>query len=248
MVEISRQNMTKKIKNLIWLLPYNWRKSAFKILYREKSKRYRIKLKGEDVNGTSFTGFVKHSTIFVHIPKAAGLSVNRSLFGNNGGGHIPLRNYQFIFDKDKFNSYFKFSIVRNPWDRLYSAYSFLNNGGLTDNDKIFAAKYVTGYADFDSFVKGSVNQVNIMKGIHLIPQYLFLTDSNGNLLTDYVGKFENLNEEYKLITEKLNIVSKLKKTNKSRRGTDYKDFYTAESKAIVAEVYKKDIELFNYSF
>ena len=108
----------KFFRNIFWILPYNLRRRIFKYFKPQRYKRFNLKLNSVDINNTSFIGFRKLQTIFVHIPKAAGISINKSLFNNLGGGHIPLINYQLIFPKEEFENYFKFTIVRNPWDRL----------------------------------------------------------------------------------------------------------------------------------
>ncbi len=72
--------------------------------------------------------------IFIHIPKCAGVSVCQSLFGNLGPGHLTLRQHQEVLDSRTFDSMFKFSFVRNPWDRLVSAFYFLKQGGYNEAD------------------------------------------------------------------------------------------------------------------
>ena len=66
--------------------------------------------------------------IFFHIPKTAGLSLSAALFGNRGLGHIDVRTARILFGERRFSSFFKFCFVRNPWDRLVSAYHYLHAG------------------------------------------------------------------------------------------------------------------------
>ncbi len=83
----------------------------------------------------SLQPFDRLRCIFVHIPKAASVSVCRGLFGELAGGHAHIGVYQLAFSHLEFSSYFKFAFVRNPWDRLFSAYAFLRDGGMDESDR-----------------------------------------------------------------------------------------------------------------
>lgn len=67
-------------------------------------------------NGYSYEPFDKHKSIFVHIPKCAGVSVSRALYGNLAGGHTSFDKYTNIFEPKRISEYFTFTVVRNPWD------------------------------------------------------------------------------------------------------------------------------------
>jgi hypothetical protein len=66
----------------------------------------------------------------VHVPKTAGVAISLALFGNLAGEHASIRDYQTIYPKSVFERYVRFTFVRNPWDRLLSAFSFLKSGGM----------------------------------------------------------------------------------------------------------------------
>ena len=79
----------------------------------------------------------------------------------------------------------------------------------------------------------------------------FITDKKGNVLIDFIGRYENLQNDFNLICVKLNIQHlKLPMINKSRKREhkNYREYYDDQSKAIVTELYKKDLEYFNYNF
>jgi len=66
---------------------------------------------------------------------------------------------------------------------------------------------------------------------------------------DYIGRFEDLDNSWKYICEKLNIPEiPLPHKNKSEGSKDYREVYTEKTKAFVAEKYSDDIKLFNYEF
>ncbi len=189
-----------------------------------------------------------YKCIFVHIPKNAGLSVCYTLFGNTGGSHRKIQGYKKIFSPNTFKRYYKFTFVRNPWDRLVSTFFFLKNGGLTEKDKVWAEAHLAEYNDFKDFVKYWLTELNINNSLHFQHQHVFLEDEKGAIAVDFIGRFENIDEDFKTITDKLNIKRTLKRTNTSNRQKDYRDYYDEETKAIVNEIYKKDIQLFNYEF
>lgn len=65
-----------------------------------------------------------YKCIFLHVPKAAGISISKTLFGNLGPCHITYDWFEQNLGLVTIKAYYKFTFVRNPWDRLYSAYSF----------------------------------------------------------------------------------------------------------------------------
>ncbi len=74
-----------------------------------------------------------------------------------------------------------------------------------------------------------------------------LVDESGNLLVDFVGKFENLDQDFQSICQKVGISASLPHINKSKR-TNYQDYYDAETRDLTARLYAEDIERFGYTF
>lgn len=164
------------------------------------------------------------------------------------GGHFCIDFYRSVFGQD-FDAYFKFAITRNPWDRVVSAFHFLKGGGLFAGDKEWAERHLAGIETFSDFVNGWLSRRNIYKGIHFVPQHEFICDGTGRLAVDYVGKFERMAESFEEICGRLGLEGKeLPHTNRSQRGEDYRSYYGNHEREIVAELYRKDIELFGYEF
>lgn len=189
-----------------------------------------------------------YKCIFIHIPKNAGISVSYALFGSTGGSHRKLVDYQRILGKRIVKRYFKFSFVRNPWDRLVSTYFFLIKGGLTERDQKWTEEHIAQYEDFTDFVMNWLSIEHINDSLHFQEQHLFLTNHNNELDVDFLGRFETLDQDFQSICEHLHIDRALKKTNSSKRKNDYRSYYNESTKAIVAEVYKRDIQMFKYLF
>lgn len=183
--------------------------------------------------------------IFIHIPKAAGTSVAKTLFAT-GSRHVRYTKYERANPK-KFEQYFKFSFVRNPWDRLYSAYSFLKKGGMIDMDRVWAAEHLASYSDFGSFVRGWVNEENIQTWVHFLPQCYFICDSEGKVMMDFVGRMENMENDFAYVADRLGCTKNLAKVN-TGNNRHYSTYYDEETREIVRRVYARDIELFGYSF
>lgn len=189
----------------------------------------------------------KYRCIFIHIPKAAGSSVAKTLFGIKSR-HLRYNEYEMANPR-KFARYFKFAFVRNPWDRLLSAYDFLKSGGMNDLDRAWAQTHLAQYPDFDSFVRGWVNAENIRTWVHFVPQYHFICDDRLRIKVDYVGHYETIADDFAVIQTRLGVApSPLPKINSSAEKKHYSAYYSAETKKIVAEVYAVDIELFSYEF
>ena len=117
---------------LLWKIPFTPRRYLFQLLRPEFNATLNqlrtINLAELQPTQISLQGFDKHRCIFVHIPKCGGISVGRALFGTYYGNHMNALTYQLIFDKSTYDAYFKFTFVRNPWSRLFSAFHFLRNG------------------------------------------------------------------------------------------------------------------------
>lgn len=191
--------------------------------------------------------FDKHQCLYFAVPKAAGHSVNQGLFGADTVEHVPAEWYQRI-EPDKFERYFKFTFVRNPWDRAVSAYSFLRQGGspYREDDRQWQ-NFVNRFASFDEFVCEWMNRENLLRHYAFTPQYRFLQDRFGMMNVDFVGRFESLQEDFATVAAKLGRDSSLPHLNKSR-DKPYQHFYTERSQALIADLYREDIERFDYQF
>ena len=198
-------------------------------------------------DGTLLNAFNNKKIIFIHMPKTAGISLVKSIFGDvTLEGHRSVSFYKQVFG-NRYSDFFTFTIVRNPWDRLYSAYKFLEKGGMNIHDKNAFETHLSIYRDFEDFVLNGLNEKIIWEIMHLIPQHEFVCDKNGKIIVDHIGRFENLNKSIEKINDILKSDCKLEHHNKTDK-KDYKDIYSAQMIEKVHQIYQKDIDIFEYSF
>lgn len=205
----------------------------------------------EETSGDHYSlhAFDYYRCVFVHIPKTAGVSISKSLFGNLAGGHTTLRWYEEHYAAETFQRYFKFAFVRNPWDRLHSGFKFLKAGGFGEEDAHWSRENLADIATFEEFVLDWLPTVNIATtGVHFRPQTHFLLDGTGKLGVDFVGRYERLQRDFLRVCRRLGKESTLEHLNRSPKLSRYREAYTPEMARAVRRVYREDVRLFRYWF
>jgi hypothetical protein len=229
------------------LFPYETRFYLYKLRNAKEVASLKYKIFPSSKGDFSLRHFYDNKCIFVHITKAAGTSLAMSLFGELPY-HYTAQQYRVIYGKKDFNQFYKFTFVRNPWDRLYSAYSFLKEGGWNDSDSLWAEKNLGEIDDFQEFVCEWLSEEKLNSHIHLWPQSKFVCDRYNHPIVNYLGYFETIQDDFKIILNKLKLPERdLKHTNSSKR-IRYTDVYTADMIDKVSHLYCQDIVNFGYSF
>lgn len=143
-------------------------------------------------------------------------------------------------------AYYKFTFVRNPYERLISCYE-----NKVVQEKGFFKNYLSGclcnVSDFDDFIYKIVRIPNKDAEPHFQSQYSLIYNWWGKCLVDYVGTFENIKNEYEPIRLRFGL-NPLPHKNKvaSLLGKNWMDYYTLETAELVYTKYKKDFEKFGY--
>ena len=187
----------------------------------------------------------KNKCIFIHVPKAAGVSVSRAIYGRTLG-HFYAKDIKKICPR-AFESLHVFGVVRHPVDRLYSAYHFARQGGTGFMSMSNPNFYINSpdFVSFESFVTNWLKKQDLSKidGVFR-PQYLYLFDDSKNLLVDKFYKLERIEQYFDEISEKIGKPFILERHNKSnRKNIEISD----ELRATIYELYKQDFELLGYS-
>lgn len=218
----------------------------------------------------------KHKCIFIHLSRTAGTAIETAICGKNwwminpNTKHIRASRAKIIYKK-YWDNYYKFSFVRNPWDRMISLYHIKYfNGDKIRNPPInqFQKTYFDSETYFDSVEQKDgiffVNTKNIGassgKGLNYFLQNYIPPPWEHNQKIDYceildeeldfVGKFENLEDDFQTVAENIGLENKisyiecLEKIDKK----NYFYYYDKTSIDKVGEMYSCSIKRFNYKY
>jgi len=202
----------------------------------------------------------RHKFIFVHIYKNAGTSIANALlpFAASQWQWMASRalrklNVSAPFDprpfpmhvtapemiskmgKDLFDSCFSFAIVRNPWDWQVSLYRYMLKDPLHRQHEL-----AKSFGSFERYL-----QWRCEGGTAFQKDFIYSRDNQ--LLVDYVGRFEHLEEDFKTICSRIGISASLPKLNVSNE-TPFQEYYTEETRELVRRTFEPDIKLFGYEF
>jgi len=173
--------------------------------------------------------------------------------GNDTHGHI-LQNkdnstkkfeewLNNLTDEEVLNDYFTFTFVRNPFDRIVSAYFHIILGNQKRD------------ISFKEFVKYNLlDDAGYPLNEHWLPQHLH-TYCDDKCFMDYIGNVETLEDDWKYVAGKIKVNDTLPHVRPKasdapeRKSSDYRVYYEDdETIEIVSKIYKKDLKLFNYEF
>jgi hypothetical protein len=179
--------------------------------------------------------------IFVHIPKTGGLAIQNAL---RLDWH-PCSCHEYFLKYPKYlrESVFSFTVVRNPYDRIVSAYNYLKQEIGNIDDINFNREYLSSYKTFNQFIRDFEKDETLQNWIHFLPMSTFIDDE-----IKFVGRFENLQTDFNFICDNIGILRiPLNEINVSKHA-HYSTYYNKKSKKIVENFYKEDINRFGYSF
>ncbi len=196
--------------------------------------------------------WLRTGIVFIHIPKAAGISINEALFGR-AMGHARASDIE-RWGSDALKALPSFAVTRNPWDRLVSAYRFARRGrGVGGARQAWVWRpeqyQVPECETFDTFVKDwlAPRDIRTLDPIFQ-PQSLFICDKHGNPLVGHVGRLERLEPTLDFIARAVGHRLEMPEANRSGDRVDYRSFYTPQLVEVVRRLYSEDIERFGYTF
>ena len=196
-------------------------------------------------------------SIFIHIPRAAGTSIEVAFQGkdqwnvNPRTKHLIASTAKKLY-KDYWDEYFKFSFVRNPWDRMVSLCKY-GNFHPREANRTYGCDIKSGTLNMRNYFK------KFPTGREIDPRTLSADDnfsdpiSNSvyfNILNeeiDFIGKFENLQTDIQYVAERVKRNIKLQKKETSNH-RHYSSYYDESTKKLVEDTYAYDIEKLKYQF
>ena len=192
--------------------------------------------------------------------------------GSNNVKHVGDRIYEYAsnllaedsqphsynYGVEKFESYFKFTFVRNPWDRFISLWFKFKEEPILQNQ--FNTLYeLSPYCDFDDMESvlrylWLSSKKELLLPFWFKPQYEFIHDSNLRILTNYVGAYEKLQFCFDFLCDRIDFPKKElpwsedKHRRKEKDKKHYTEFYEKRTENMIRDVYKEDIRTWGYEF
>lgn len=205
----------------------------------------------------------KHSLLYVHVQKTAGTSLTRYLKSEVTDlqeilrPHDPLRAAQQTLGSS-FDDFLKVGFVRNPFDRLVSWYSMIVEHGtvLSEEDKINDPNYnriwqhvLSGSSCFEEFILNCSDAVD-RSGWKpfLYNQVDYFKNANGDIAADFIGRFENLEQDFAQLCSLINIDQKPVPHVNSSKHVNYQNYYSEQARAVVEKRFAEDLTYFDYQF
>ncbi len=212
----------------------------------------------------------KFHAIYIPIPKAACTSFKTAFAGllgvdldkAKGDPHrvwfpspLPIERLEPLL----YPEFFRFAFVRNPWDRLVSCYRdkiknevpgytlFTIRAGVANCLARFGAFHPD--MTFDAFVAAVASIPDSEADEHFRSQYTFLLNKRGEISADFVGRYERLSDDFRIVRERTGLPEiELPRLQAAPTAAKYLAFYTPETRELVAERFRRDIEMFGYEF
>jgi hypothetical protein len=185
--------------------------------------------------------------IFLHVPKTGGTTIKRLLgitqLNNTDPSirhslqHLTCALLREKMGPDKYDQYYRFAFVRNPWARIVSDYYWRQQ--LPKKRPVLP---------FPEFVRNAQNLVHSRNyydeefGDHFIPQVEYITD------VDDVFRFESFASGVYAVAEKLNVEIDPISAKEPKPYDKYWEYYDTKSRLIISEIYSEEIECFGYEF
>ena len=167
--------------------------------------------------------------IFVHIIKTGGVSIANALEMEQKQCHLSAHDIRKIVGEKIWNSYFKFTIIRNPWDKMVSSYHYNHH------------KWVPKETTFEDYIKNWGNGMQVTRFPPQNAPYI-------NEKLDFIGRFETLEEDFLKILDHIGQPKRaLPRLNQSQH-LNYRNYYSEKTRRIVKHQFATDIKIWGFEY
>jgi len=184
---------------------------------------------------------------YKHNRDEAGRLIHRSLNAGNFEQHDEALTIRNKLPPEQWTSYFKFSITRNPWDKVVSEFFWekRQDPELRPRKRFFHYLGVP----FDEFRHTRKLFSEFVEDYRNTNDRFYLIDAE--LCVDFVIRYERLADDFAHVCERIGVAAPALPSLKSgirKEKRHYSEYYDEESAAIIAEHHRNDIQLFGYRF
>jgi chondroitin 4-sulfotransferase 11 len=183
---------------------------------------------------------------FVHIQKTGGVSIRNALSCFNNKEH--LQYHSFVKFANIPEDYFKFAFVRNPWERLVSWYNMILKKGVHNKWSQYVLENSNSFEEFLNLTETIFESNSIDEPKSILNNQLDYITFNDKIAVDFIGRFDFLQDDFNLICKNIGIESIVVPHSNKTEYPNYRSYYNSKLVEKVKEMYKKDIEYFNYEF
>ena len=199
-------------------------------------------------------------------------ALNESVESDNGVQHVGQDFYSYVtkhlsedskpasmgYGREKFDEYFVFTFVRNPWDRFVSLWvKFKEEVRLQENfNKLYGLNVDHDFKEMEEVLR--YLWLSHKRGLALPrwfkPQYEFVHAKDLKILVNFVGRYENFQNHFDFLCERIDYPqttlpnSDKKERRQEKEKAHYIQYYDKATADVIAEIYKDDLETWNYEF
>lgn len=196
--------------------------------------------------------------IFFRVPKAASTSIHRGYLAENYDTlNVKTSNKRFFqwmksVTFDWFTKAYKFTFVRNPWDRFVSLYVYFTTYVPKSKGSPLAYRFKRDNEPIPTFLQ-FVDNFDDLCGRredirnHTLPQHIFAFHK-GTQFVDYIGRFEHLDLDMSRVQLSQKLVYERLEHRMRTDHDHYRSFYNDDTRRKVGKMFKKDVKLFDYEF
>lgn len=213
------------------------RRAAWKIFPNYMEKRAAVPF---------FPKIKETGVAFIHIPKAAGMSLSEAIYGEQVGHlkwhHVHASN-PAVYDK-----LIKFAVCREPIERAASAFHFLKQGGINEADARFSREVLEGLHSFEEFALALGSPVflsKVQRKVHFQSQHDFVCDRNGTIMVDHLVAIDRLEDDVPSILSD-DQCGEIPHKNRTSGGSKTREPLSETAEANLRRVYQRDFDLMNF--